>query len=173
MARRLVSVLSAYSVQDPEVGYCQGMVDLAAPFVAVMADESEAFWCFERVMSAARGCFVSGAEAVRDGLESLASVLSCSDPVLMHKLLRVGAGDCMFAYRMLLVRMRRELSLQDVRKGSFFPFLLSFLLPSFILPSICLLELSFSTLPLSLLRSSTYVSCFLLPPLVLPTSTPL
>ena len=114
MARRLVSVLSAYSVHDPEVGYCQGMADLAAPFVAVMPDDSEAFWCFERLMSTVRGCFVSGAEAVREGLGSLASVLSRSDPVLMHKLRHIGAGDCLFAYRMLLVRMRRELSLQDV-----------------------------------------------------------
>ncbi len=34
-AARLAHVLSLYAVYDPETGYCQGMSDLALPFVTL------------------------------------------------------------------------------------------------------------------------------------------
>mmetsp|Transcript_11085 Transcript_11085/g.26301 ORF Transcript_11085/g.26301 Transcript_11085/m.26301 type:complete len:467 (+) Transcript_11085:110-1510(+) len=110
-ARRLISLLSAYAVYDPEIGYCQGMSDLAAPFVAVLADDVEAFWCFESLMQTARRDFGDGGEGMGMRLRTLARTLEHHDPVLVHKLYLSGAADCLFAYRMVLVRMRRELSL--------------------------------------------------------------
>ncbi|CAI5462701.1 unnamed protein product [Closterium sp. Yama58-4] len=49
-AARLVAILEAYAVYDPEVGYCQGMSDLLSPFVALLEEDSEAFWCFVAFM---------------------------------------------------------------------------------------------------------------------------
>lgn len=114
-AARLISLLSAYAVYDPEIGYCQGMADLAAPFVALVPDDVEAFWCFERLMRHSRANFAHSGEGVRAQLRMLARVLEHKDPVLMHHLRHVGAGECLFAYRMVLVLMRRELSLGNVR----------------------------------------------------------
>jgi hypothetical protein len=114
-ARRLISVLSAYAAYDPEIGYCQGMADLAAPFVALIVDDVEAFWCFERLMRRTRSNFSHNSEGVRSQLRMLGRVLEHKDHVLMHHLRHVGAGECLFAYRMVLVLMRRELSLSNVR----------------------------------------------------------
>jgi len=112
-AARLISLLSAYAVYDPEIGYCQGMADLAAPFVALVPDDVEAFWCFERLMRHSRANFAHSGEGVRAQLRMLGRVLEHKDPVLMHHLRHVGAGECLFAYRMVLVLMRRELSLAN------------------------------------------------------------
>ena len=54
---RLVNLLSAYAVHDPETGYCQGMSDLAAIFVQLFQDDALAFACFERLMRSARRNF--------------------------------------------------------------------------------------------------------------------
>mmetsp|Transcript_23943 Transcript_23943/g.66479 ORF Transcript_23943/g.66479 Transcript_23943/m.66479 type:complete len:470 (+) Transcript_23943:176-1585(+) len=113
IGRRLVSILSAYAVHDPEVGYCQGMSDLAAPFVVVLQDDVEAFWCFECFMRTVRRNFCTSGEGMRGQLKALAFALQQRDPVLMHKLRQVGAAECLFAYRMALVCMRRELSLSN------------------------------------------------------------
>ncbi|GJP48517.1 hypothetical protein CLOM_g7798 [Closterium sp. NIES-68] len=43
---RVVAVLEAYTLVDPEVGYCQGMCDVAAPFVATMPENADAFAAF-------------------------------------------------------------------------------------------------------------------------------
>ncbi|KAL0299724.1 UNVERIFIED_CONTAM: TBC1 domain family member 15 [Sesamum radiatum] len=43
-AARLVAVLEAYALYDPEIGYCQGMSDLLSPIISVMTEDHEAFW---------------------------------------------------------------------------------------------------------------------------------
>lgn len=62
---RLVNVLSAYCVHDPETGYCQGMADLAATFVQLFEDDAVAFACFERLMRAARQNFKHDETGIR------------------------------------------------------------------------------------------------------------
>ncbi|KAF8047225.1 hypothetical protein N665_3141s0005 [Sinapis alba] len=52
-AARLVGILEAYAVYDPEIGYCQGMSDLLSPLIAVIEDDVLAFWCFAE----AEDCF--------------------------------------------------------------------------------------------------------------------
>lgn len=97
------------------------MADLAAPFVALVPDDVEAFWCFERLMRHSRANFAHSGEGVRAQLRMLGRVLEHKDPVLMHHLRHVGAGECLFAYRMVLVLMRRELSLANVRQAPLLP----------------------------------------------------
>ncbi|PSN47711.1 USP6 N-terminal-like protein [Blattella germanica] len=46
----LFNVLSAYSVYNGEVGYCQGMSEIAAVFLMYL-DEEEAFWAIHTLMS--------------------------------------------------------------------------------------------------------------------------
>lgn len=55
-----------------------------------------------------------GRGSCRQQLEMLSEVLERYDPVLHHHLRHVGASDCVFAYRMLLVMLRRELQLPEV-----------------------------------------------------------
>lgn len=53
-AARLVAILEAYAVYDPEIGYCQGMSDLLTPIITVITEDYEAFWCFVGFMKKAR-----------------------------------------------------------------------------------------------------------------------
>lgn len=109
---RLAGILSAYAVRDPEVGYCQGMSDLAAAFVLVIPDDDAlAFWCFERLMRSARHNFKLDDMGFRAVTGALMAALQDCDLVLAHQLRQLGAQDCMFAFRMVLCRMRRELPL--------------------------------------------------------------
>jgi len=110
---RLVNILSAYSAHDPETGYCQGMSDLAAAFVQLIENDALAFACFERLMRDARRNFRHDETGIRTQLNKVASILSDTDPTLHDKLEKLGSADCMFAYRMVLVMLRRELPLGE------------------------------------------------------------
>ena len=43
------SVLAAYAVYNTEIGYCQGMSQIAGLFLMYM-DEEDAFWCLHSLM---------------------------------------------------------------------------------------------------------------------------
>lgn len=110
---RLVNVLSAYAVHDPENGYCQGMSDLAAAFVQLIPDDALAFACFEHMMRDARRNFRHDETGIKAQLHKVSRILADTDPVLHRKLKALGAADCTFAYRMVLVMLRRELPLGE------------------------------------------------------------
>ncbi|XP_022348312.1 USP6 N-terminal-like protein isoform X2 [Enhydra lutris kenyoni] len=61
--RALFHVLRAYSVYDPEVGYCQGMSDIVAILVMFLGEE-DAFWALAQLMTlethAMHGFFAPG-----------------------------------------------------------------------------------------------------------------
>eukprot|EP00798_Chlamydomonas_sp_ICE-L_P024018 gene24018-9593_t len=110
---RLVNLLSAYAVHDPETGYCQGMSDLAIPFLLLCDDDALAFMCFERLMRKVRKNFAVEDSGIFAQLTCLARLLEQLDPTLFYKIRQMGATDCHFAYRMIVVLMRRELALDQ------------------------------------------------------------
>lgn len=112
---KLWDVLSVYSWFDKEVGYGQGMSDLCSPMIMLLEDEADAFWCFERLMRRLRGNFkcVGNSVGVESQLCNLANVIQVVDPKLHKHLDYLGGGDYLFAFRMLMVLFRRELSFGD------------------------------------------------------------
>ena len=113
---RLINMLSIYAVHDPENGYCQGMSDLGAVFVAIEPDDAIAFACFEKLMRTARQNFQHDEKGIKEQLRVVGNVLRSADRQLYKKLqaLGEGGGDCpMFVYRMVVVLMRRELPVDD------------------------------------------------------------
>jgi hypothetical protein len=46
----LFNVLAAYGMMNTEVGYCQGMSQIAAIFLMYM-DEEDAFWCMHALLT--------------------------------------------------------------------------------------------------------------------------
>ncbi|KAJ4904172.1 Ypt/Rab-GAP domain of gyp1p superfamily protein [Raphanus sativus] len=89
---RMSDILAVYAWIDPSTGYCQGMSDLVSPFVVLFEDNADAFWCFEMLIRRTRANFqMEGPTGVMDQLQSL-----------LH-----------FAFRMLLVLFRRELSFNE------------------------------------------------------------
>ncbi|KAI5069032.1 hypothetical protein GOP47_0015333 [Adiantum capillus-veneris] len=112
-AARLVGILEAYALFDPETGYCQGMSDLLSPFVALLDEDYQAFWCFVQFMNTARHNFRLDEAGIRRQLNKISSIFKVGDPHLYSHLESMDAQDCYFVYRMVVVLLRRELTFEQ------------------------------------------------------------
>ncbi|KAL8551003.1 hypothetical protein ACS0TY_000184 [Phlomoides rotata] len=112
-AARLVAILEAYALYDPEIGYCQGMSDLLSPIIAVMTEDHEAFWCFVGFMKKARHNFRLDEVGIRRQLNLVSKIIKYKDSHLYRHLEKLQAEDCFFVYRMVVVLFRRELSFEQ------------------------------------------------------------
>lgn len=112
-AARLVAILEAYALYDPEIGYCQGMSDLLSPIISVVEDDSEAFLCFVGFMKRARHNFRLDEVGIRRQLNIVSKIIKCKDIHLYRHLEMLQAEDCFFVYRMVVVLFRRELSFEQ------------------------------------------------------------
>ncbi|KAK6935603.1 Rab-GTPase-TBC domain [Dillenia turbinata] len=110
---RLVAILEAYALYDPEIGYCQGMSDLLSPIVSVIEDDHEAFWCFVGFMKKARHNFRLDEIGIRRQLNIVSKIIKCKDSHLYRHLEKLQAEDCFFVYRMVVVLFRRELDFEQ------------------------------------------------------------
>ncbi|KAG2309567.1 hypothetical protein Bca4012_081457 [Brassica carinata] len=111
---RMSDILAVYAWVDPATGYCQGMSDLVSPFVVLFEDNADAFWCFEMLIRRTRANFqMEGPTGVMDQLQSLWHILQLTDKDIFSHLTRIGAESLHFAFRMLLVLFRRELSFNE------------------------------------------------------------
>ncbi|MED6111780.1 Rab GTPase-activating protein 22, variant 2 [Stylosanthes scabra] len=112
-AARLVAILEAYALYDPEIGYCQGMSDLLSPIVSVISEDHEAFWCFVGFMKKARQNFRLDEVGIRRQLDIVAKIIKFKDSHLFRHLEKLQADDCFFVYRMVVVLFRRELTFEQ------------------------------------------------------------
>ncbi|XP_004502713.1 rab GTPase-activating protein 22 isoform X2 [Cicer arietinum] len=112
-AARLVAILEAYALYDPEIGYCQGMSDLLSPIVSVISEDHEAFWCFVGFMKKARQNFRLDEVGIRRQLDIVAKIIKFKDSHLFRHLQKLQAEDCFFVYRMVVVLFRRELTFEQ------------------------------------------------------------
>ncbi|KAM7494396.1 hypothetical protein LguiB_029005 [Lonicera macranthoides] len=112
-AARLVAILEAYTLYDPEIGYCQGMSDLLSPIVSVMEEDHEAFWCFVCFMKKARHNFRLDEVGIRRQLNIVSRIIKGKDSRFYKHLEKLQAEDCFFVYRMVVVLFRRELNFEQ------------------------------------------------------------
>ncbi|KAL0452384.1 UNVERIFIED_CONTAM: GTPase-activating protein GYP7 [Sesamum latifolium] len=112
-ASRLVAILEAYALYDPEIGYCQGMSDLLSPIITVMTEDNEAFWCFVGFMKKARHNFRLDEVGIRRQLNIVSKIIKYKDGHLYRHLEELQAEDCFFVYRMVVVLFRRELTFEQ------------------------------------------------------------
>ncbi|CAO2207693.1 unnamed protein product [Urochloa humidicola] len=111
---RMSDILAVYAWVDPSTGYCQGMSDLLSPFVVTYEDDADAFWCFEMLLRRMRENFqMEGPTGVMKQLQALWKILELTDIELFEHLSAIGAESLHFAFRMLLVLFRRELSFEE------------------------------------------------------------
>ncbi|XP_047175985.1 small G protein signaling modulator 1-like isoform X1 [Vigna umbellata] len=111
---RMSDILAVYAWVDPATGYCQGMSDLLSPFVVIFEDNADAFWCFEMLLRRMRENFqMEGPTRVLKQLRALWHILELLDKEMFAHLSKIGAESLHFAFRMLLVLFRRELSFND------------------------------------------------------------
>ncbi|KAI3471249.1 hypothetical protein Pfo_027912 [Paulownia fortunei] len=113
-AARLVAILEAYALYDPEIGYCQGMSDLLSPIISVITEDNEAFWCFVGFMKKARHNFRLDEVGIRRQLNIVSKIIKYKDAHLYRHLEELQAEDCFFVYRMVVVLFRRELTFEQI-----------------------------------------------------------
>ncbi|XP_077225545.1 uncharacterized protein LOC143858710 isoform X2 [Tasmannia lanceolata] len=112
---RMSDILAVYAWVDPATGYCQGMSDLLSPFVVLYEDNADAFWCFEMLLRRMRENFqMEGPTGVMKQLQALWRILELTDTEMFTHLSKIGAESLHFAFRMLLVLFRRELTFSEV-----------------------------------------------------------
>ncbi|KAE8718323.1 hypothetical protein F3Y22_tig00110015pilonHSYRG00160 [Hibiscus syriacus] len=111
---RMADILAVYAWVDPATGYCQGMSDLLSPFVVLFEDNADAFWCFEMLIRRMRENFkIDGPTGVMKQLQALWHILEFTDREIFAHLSNIGAESLHFAFPMLLVLFRRELSFNE------------------------------------------------------------
>ncbi|GAB4858097.1 hypothetical protein Ancab_015999 [Ancistrocladus abbreviatus] len=112
-AARMVAILEAYALYDPEIGYCQGMSDLLSPIISMIEEDDVAFWCFVGFMRKARHNFRLDEVGIRRQLSIISKIIQCKDSQLYSHLEKLQAEDCYFVYRMVVVLFRRELTFEQ------------------------------------------------------------
>eukprot|EP01122_Echinamoeba_exundans_P008009 TRINITY_DN2576_c0_g1_i19.p1 TRINITY_DN2576_c0_g1~~TRINITY_DN2576_c0_g1_i19.p1 ORF type:complete len:639 (+),score=86.92 TRINITY_DN2576_c0_g1_i19:279-2195(+) len=110
----LHNILMSYIFFNFDVGYVQGMNDLAAPMWLIMQDESEAFWCFKHYMETMSSNFDKDQQGMNTHFLQLERLLRCIDPTFHQYLGRVSCLNMFFVYRWILINFKREFSCDDV-----------------------------------------------------------
>ncbi|XP_031284426.1 TBC1 domain family member 15-like isoform X1 [Pistacia vera] len=112
---KLWDVLAIYSWVDNDIGYVQGMNDIASPMIILLENEADAFWCFEHAMRRLRENFrcTTSSIGVQTQLSTLSQIIKTIDPKLHQHLEDLDGGEYLFAFRMLMVLFRREFSFVD------------------------------------------------------------
>lgn len=107
--------MCSYVWQHLDVGYVQGMCDLAAPLLVIFDhDELMAFNCFSQLMKRMVANFPHGS-AMDEHFEHLKYLMQVLDPKLFEILQNNGDyTHFYFCYRWLLLDFKRELAYEDV-----------------------------------------------------------
>lgn len=104
---KLRNIMCSYVWQHLDVGYVQGMCDLAAPFLVIFDDEIMAFSCFNQLMKRMVANFPHGC-AMDQHFESLKYLMQVIDPKLYEILQSNGDyTHFYFCYRWLLLDFKR------------------------------------------------------------------
>ena len=89
------------------------MSDLLVPFVLLYEDDGQAFMCFRALMARVRRNFFVQQQQMFSDMASVVEIIKQSDQELHSHMESIGCTDGLWAFRMLLVMLRRELSLED------------------------------------------------------------
>ena len=104
----LFNILTTFALNNPDVSYCQGMSDLAAPLLVVTEDETLAYLCFCKVMQRLRNNFLLKGTALLQKFGQLVLLLMRADETLYAHLKEIEGDNLYFCYRMLLLELKRE-----------------------------------------------------------------
>eukprot|EP00842_Homolaphlyctis_polyrhiza_P006418 jgi/Hompol1/6778/HPOL_000934-RA len=113
--RVLRDVLMTYTVFNFDLGYVQGMSDLAAPILEVMNDEVEGFWSFVGFMETMRTHFSRDQIGMKTELHRLELLIKLVDPPLYRHLERTDSSNMFCCFRWLLILFKREFPFEDIK----------------------------------------------------------
>ncbi|CAG7826966.1 unnamed protein product, partial [Allacma fusca] len=112
---KLRNVMCTYVWEHMDIGYVQGMCDLAAPLLVILDDEAEAYGCFRRLMERMSANFPTGGGAMDAHFANMRSLLQVLDHDLFALIRQNGDyTHFYFCYRWFLLDFKREFCYDDV-----------------------------------------------------------
>lgn len=113
---RLTDMLMTYMMYDFDIGYVQGMSDLAGPILYMYdGNPLKAFWVFVEVMKLFRRNFELTQKTIHFQLDCLSRLVECTDPIFAQYLEEHESSNCFFAFRAIVCQFKRELMKDDER----------------------------------------------------------
>jgi len=113
----LQDILLTFIQYNQDLGYAQGMNDLAALILNVLGgDEVCTFWCFANLMERLGWHFNKDQVGMTTTLRALARVLRVVDPELYDYFDSVDATNMFFCFRWMLVFFKREFSFDSTKR---------------------------------------------------------
>ncbi|KAF8565385.1 hypothetical protein P879_10232, partial [Paragonimus westermani] len=111
---QLFDLLATYCIYHPNVGYSQGMSDLASPLLVIQSEEAPAYLCFCSLMKRVKSNFHSSEQSgLMTKIRHLHDLLVYTDPHLAHFLRMHGLSDMFFTQRWLMLELKREFCFPD------------------------------------------------------------
>lgn len=107
----LRNILVTFAAYHDDVGYAQGMNDIASRFLVVMDSEPEAYWCFSNFVEKIQVEFLE--EGMAKKLDLLRCLLGEIDEDLFTYLNECQVQDLAFCHRWLLVCFLREFEFEE------------------------------------------------------------
>jgi len=105
--QRLSDLLTTYCIYDQDIGYVQGMSDIAVVILDIYPDDIDAFWVFAKFMYRIRGNFEKSQEAIKRQFEALRRILAFTDGEMVRFLDRKESGHMFFCFPWFLILFRR------------------------------------------------------------------
>jgi hypothetical protein len=97
------------------VGYVQGMNDLASPILETLDSESESFWTFVGFMDKMKENFNRNQLGMKVQLQLLALLLKTIDPPLYYHLESTDSANMFCCFRWLLLCFKREFHFEEIK----------------------------------------------------------
>lgn len=111
---KLTNLLMTYMMYDFDIGYVQGMSDLAGPILFMYkGDVVKAFWVFVEVMKLFRRNFELTQKTIQFQLSCLNGLIKSTDPIFSQYLEENESSNCFFAFRAIVCQFKRELMKED------------------------------------------------------------
>ena len=112
-AETLSNVLMSAFMYNVDLGYGQGMNDIAVVVMRLTQNEAQAFWLFQAIMAQLEGFYSSKPNVITDLLNRIDIIVSSVAPALSEYLRRRGI-NYLFFYKNIVLLYKRFFETRDI-----------------------------------------------------------
>ncbi|CAH8520685.1 unnamed protein product [Schistosoma turkestanicum] len=111
---QLFDILATYCIHHPNIGYCQGMSDLASPLLVVQGDEALAYLSFCALMQRVKSKFSDTQQSILiNNMQDLHDLLTYTDSELAQFFREHNLANMYFTQRWFILELKREFNFNE------------------------------------------------------------
>ncbi|TNN05710.1 TBC1 domain family member 25 [Schistosoma japonicum] len=111
---QLFDILATYCIHHPNIGYCQGMSDLASPLLVVQGDEALAYLSFCALMQRVKSKFGDTQQSMLiNSMQDLHDLLTYTDSELAQFFREHNLANMYFTQRWFVLELKREFNFSE------------------------------------------------------------